>query len=194
MSPPQGFEGAVVELALEFDGCFAKEGEGGVEGDSKSFKIETPAGPWVLSKELVLVLRPKLLPSSLLCLLIRCSSLTAFVGIVTEAVERLNWYGWSGGLPPRPILFPLSMLSPTESERPGWNRAVWRELGIVFVFRNRNEGLELSERVKEGSPPCSMDAEEARGGCVVCFGGEGSGLLFAFDETRAAAAAPAAAA
>ena len=91
LSPPQGFEGAVVELALEFDECFAKEGEGGVEGDNKSFKIDTPAGPWVFSKELVCVLRPTLWASSLLCLLIWWSSLTAFVGIVTEAVERLNW-------------------------------------------------------------------------------------------------------
>ena len=56
------------------------------------------------------------------------------------------------------------MLSPTETDLPGWNRADCRELGIVALSLKRNEGLELSERVKDGSPLCSPgDAELLRG-------------------------------
>lgn len=42
LSPPHGLDGAFVELFLE--GCLTNDGDGGVEGERRSFKIDTPAG------------------------------------------------------------------------------------------------------------------------------------------------------
>jgi hypothetical protein len=41
LSPPHGFEGAVVEFALDAEWCFTNDGDGGVDGERRSLRIET---------------------------------------------------------------------------------------------------------------------------------------------------------
>ena len=83
-----------------------------------------------------------------------------------------------------------SMLSPTDTERPGWKREVWRELGMAEdEFRKRKEGLLFSESAKE-VPPCSDSSEfEDRERCreLEAFEGGGS-CMFAAAEFEFVAA------